>query len=1859
MNLGIDPSRVAEVIVTLPGGHRRRGTGYRVTTTAIVTAAHVLRGAREVLVRFDADRPEEWTTAATIEWEEGLTDVGVLVIQRESVRPVEPVTYGRLPEQDAVVEATTVGFPRFKLRDDPTRVADDGAPSRYRDMEHAVGGIPYLSNRREGTFELRVAPPDHDPDPTASPWEGMSGAALWVEGRVVGVTMEHHRRDGLGRLAASRVERWYETLSPDRLHQLAELIGLPLQARNLALVGERPADRVMTRYAALLRDNAPRELLGREEELADLVRFCAADDPYLWLQAGPWAGKSALVSSFALQPPAGVIAVIFFVSRRMSGQADSDAYLEAVVEQLAAVVETQSPIGLTATGMLSEYRRLLETAPVRAVESGQRLILVVDGLDEDESISVRKPSVASLLPTRPAPGLRILVTSRPSPGVPADLRPDHPLRTLTPRRLPPSPHAQELGYLAKHEFVDHFRSEDPTLLGVIGFIAAAGGGLSSPELAELIGSPMLKIRQLLEDRFGRSFESHGSDPYRTYVFAHETLREIAAEQLDSDVLSFRQRIVAWVDGYRSQHWPATTPAYAFRPFSRSVATRGDVSGLCALAADAERHDRMSVRTYGDGDALSEIRDAQGLLLSGRSAELRLLAVLAVERSRLILRNGSVPPTLPLLWARLRKPGRAEALARSIADPERQAGVLASVAEVLAQYDRDRADTLVNEAESVASSIVRHTNRVRALARVAETLGSWNGPRASAIAVTTVSAARSVEDSTERSRAMSRMVGVLGELEPDRAREVAAEAQEAALAITVETSRGEALARLAAALVDLDPPASDHLLATAAATVRSGPSTAWALAALAEVAAKAGMAGGRELTSEAERVLISADDVSRQFALWSVVDAWLEMNDWERAKAAAERFPEACDRASTLARVAKALAQSDQDAASDFLTEAERIARSLPDPLDQGAVLDAIAKALCAAQHYERAERIARDVVSPYRQAFALSTVAEAVAESDPAHASDLADEAERAFRVPDPRHQAQLLARVACSLADWKWEGARQEDLAMNAQKVARAIDIPYLRDTTLVDVARAFAAGADVDTARSIVRSISQDYLRDQALTLVTQALVRAEDWDAAETVARSIADTSSQSRALQGLAEALVAVQKIERAVTAARFIVEGFAQYQALMAVVDALVASEEWPKAAEVAGFVSAPIERSATRDTLVTSLVVAAEWDLAENVARTIAAPPPKGSRVFDQGEPSDEMDEDDDLTRLFLEVHQEGALHRILEGLLSAKEWNRAENLARSFEGFRGVIAIKQVLEAEMTAREWERARDLVDSGLIAHGSVLLDALVAAEEWSLAEGLVRSIEHEHQQVEAWGTLMDALIDHDEWDVAENLARSASDAVDSAMALAAIAQACASSDAARAARTIAEAEVGARRIADDARRAVVVTYISYILSEHDPIRGLQLLAKAEEDAFAIGPRQERASAFAGIAEIAAHWDLQRAEDFMDEAVILARSIDDPDTRDGAVMEVVATLSDLALWETARSAADSIEDPIQKATALGRLVDSLTDAKEWHRAEEVVRQVGDNQTQEEALIRLVRALSKEAQWDHAERVAVLISEAHRSAIFAELRRALWQAEEWDRAERVAESTQEDDTWFLSQCLVDRVSSLAGAHEWDRAEGAAHRIPDDFRRRDALNQLADSLAAAHEWDRAEGVARRMSAHHRSGAIQHLFHALLAAEEWDRAESLGTVVKYRRSENVTSLVRALADAQRWDLADAVTRRIPDAHEQGKTQDTLVALLAEADLWDRAQSLAASIASNEWRTSAFKTIAESMTTVWLQADAEGPVDLEPRLRRTIMNLLISDDWPDAMGPLGRLDPQAAETAVEAILLWSSSLLGDQSVSRH
>jgi hypothetical protein len=699
-NAGLRIEYVAEVIVDSVNGARIRGSGYLVCSGKVLTAAHVVADAANVRVRFNADRPlEERVADASVAWVDRDIDVAVLAVPGEEAVPVRT---GRVGEQDAVLRCSAVGFPQFKVRTDT-----DG--SRYRDLEHVHANCAVWANRREGTLDLRVAPPAASGPP--SPWHGMSGAAVFSGGLLIGLIAKHHLADGPGRLAATRVDQWAGTLGEAGLRELERLSGLAL--RPAALPDVLPVPDLVAAtiaYRAQLEGIAPQTLEDRDDEYQLLVDFCAGNDPYLWIQGPPWAGKTALVSSFVLHPPRGVVPVWFLVNNRLVEQSDATAYMEVLIHQLSVLAGRQ-PADLTGAARDGERRRLLIEAAEGLAAWGGTLLLVVDGLDEDQAMRAdgRGTSIASLLPDRLPPNVRVLVTSRPISRLPSDVVGGHPLYGSRVHGLSAVAAARHTEHEARHDLSSALRG-DRLGRDLVGLLAAARGSLTVDNLHELSGADWYDVNQRLGSAFGRILrvgspksghalnDSLGGGGLQ---FAHDTLFATVVDQFGPDIEVFRNRVHAWAEGYAARGWPAGTPAYLLHAYGRVVIALRDTARATALATDAARHERLREVTGSDGDALAEIDLVRELVRERAPQDLAALATIAAARDLLARRNTALYPGLPAAHARLGQTERAIGMTRSLFEPARQSLGLARVALVLAEArDQLRARALVAEAVSL-------------------------------------------------------------------------------------------------------------------------------------------------------------------------------------------------------------------------------------------------------------------------------------------------------------------------------------------------------------------------------------------------------------------------------------------------------------------------------------------------------------------------------------------------------------------------------------------------------------------------------------------------------------------------------------------------------------------------------------------------------------------------------------------------------------------------------------------------------------------------------------------------------------------------------------------------------------------------------------------------------------------------------------------------------------------------------------------------------------------------------------------------------------------------------------------------------
>ncbi|MDT9688672.1 hypothetical protein Q5762_09950 [Streptomyces sp. P9(2023)] len=462
---------------------------------------------------------------------------------------------------------------------------------------------------------------------------------------------------------------------------------------------------VHSAYLEQVRRTAPPELVEREEELAELAAFCqtGSGPSYAYWRAEAWAGKTALLSWFTLHAPPGVRIVSFFVTARWAAQNDAVAYVEVVLEQLAELAGEGLPPLLTAATREAHVLRLYGEAARACAERGERLVLLVDGLDEDRGVTTGPDahSIASLLPY----GLPAIVSGRLNPPLPSDVPEGHPLRDpAIARTLEPSPSARAIRAEAERE-LKRLLEAGGVEHDILALLTAAGGGLTADDLAELTDAVPYRVRDVLRTGPGRTFAPRAD----AYLLAHEELAVQAREMLgERELESSRARLHAWAAEWRERGWPEESPRYLLRGYFAMLRAAGDATRMTGCALDTVRQDRLLAVTGGDGAALGEIRAvAEAVLELGDGPDLVMsLLRLGIRRDALEHRNSGILTTLPPAWAAVGQIERAIAPARGM-DEIRAVSALCAVAdELLARGDRARATELVEEVEAAALRMSR-------------------------------------------------------------------------------------------------------------------------------------------------------------------------------------------------------------------------------------------------------------------------------------------------------------------------------------------------------------------------------------------------------------------------------------------------------------------------------------------------------------------------------------------------------------------------------------------------------------------------------------------------------------------------------------------------------------------------------------------------------------------------------------------------------------------------------------------------------------------------------------------------------------------------------------------------------------------------------------------------------------------------------------------------------------------------------------------------------------------------------------------------------------------------------------------------
>ncbi|ADP80187.1 effector-associated domain EAD1-containing protein [Pseudofrankia inefficax] len=1046
------------------------------------------------------------------------------------------------------------------------------------------------------------------------PWGAQSSRVFWRA--VADLLKQGVAAAGAERLLAEAAEQFPE----NPVFAAAGPAREALFAGDAAGPGSGPLGR--SAYVEQVRQIAPPRLVGREGELARLAEFCTAPDDsngrrYLWWRAAAWTGKSALMSSFVLAPPPGVRVVSFFITARYAGNSDRAAFVEIVTEQLADIVGESVPPFQDPGRAERLWFKFFAEAAAHCKARGQRLVLVVDGLDEDRGVTgPGARSIAGLLPANPPDGARVVVAGRPNPPLPDDVPAGHPLsdRNIV-QVLERSDFATTIRADMRSD-LERLRTGGPLERDLLGLVTAAGGGLSGRDLEELAGdldATEWDIERLLSTVSGRSFSSraarwNSAGGSRVYLLGHEELAQESVRAYGSKRLAaYREKLHTWAHGYWQQKWPRHTPEYLLRGYYRLLLDTGELARAVDCATDQTRHDRMLDLTGGDTAALAEITDAQNSILTQPSPDLRLMARLAVHRQRIAARNSNIPTRLPAVWARLGHTARAEQLARAITNPHFQDLALVEVAGALAQTGEDA------HAERIARGITEPYAQAKALVEVAGALAQAGEPdRAEQVT-------RDITNPDIRAGALAGVAGALARAgEQARARQVAATAEQAALSTTHPYSQARALADVTGALVQAGEQAWAGQVAAAAEQVArdiAQPS----IQALALTAAAGALARAGE-PDRAEQVAYGIAELPYQApALVEVVGALAQVGAHDHAEQVAHRIADPGAQARALAEAAGAFARAGaHDHAEQLAAAAEQIARDITHPHMHARALAGIAGALARAGEHGPAEQVAglaeqaaRDTTDLDSQAWALAEVAGALANAgEHTHAEQVA------HSITDRSRQAESLADVAGGLAQ-AGEHGRAKQVAAAAEQIARDITDPDSQAWAFASVAVALARAGQHAHAEQIAADITDPGSRARALAEVAGALARIGEHAraeqlaaAAEQIARDITDPLHQAWTLAGLAGALARAGEHARAEQVATDITDpnSQAQAQALAEVAEALAQTGEHAQAEQLARDIVFPELQAQALADVAGALARAGEHSHAERLARDIADP---------------------------------------------------------------------------------------------------------------------------------------------------------------------------------------------------------------------------------------------------------------------------------------------------------------------------------------------------------------------------------------------------------------------------------------------------------------------------------------------------------------------------------------------------------------------------------------------------------------------------------------------------------------------------
>lgn len=324
----------------------------------------------------------------------------------------------------------------------------------------------------------------------------------------------------------------------------------------------------------------------RDLAMEELVGFCESSEDKLLLVVGDaYSGKSALLAQFFAHVDLPTVHKIgFFVPTTPYDKATSAAFLEGVTAQLQGVISGTAQLDRPDRHLLKlKVQQAVEAATVR----NERVVLIVDGLDEDRSGAQGSELITDLVTSLLDLGAWVVASVRrgrgPGPHSPLDESGPPPECGRIVLDLAQTEHVRKVEAAARTE-VKAVYEAGGVARDVLRYLAITEASYTAAELAELAkASGASVVEDVLTSHLGRCLirTSRKLSPFvpteEAFGLAHKELIAQSRTYFHRAAEQTWGEVDAWAGSYRSRDWPEDTPTFLLGYYQEGLVNRGRVT----------------------------------------------------------------------------------------------------------------------------------------------------------------------------------------------------------------------------------------------------------------------------------------------------------------------------------------------------------------------------------------------------------------------------------------------------------------------------------------------------------------------------------------------------------------------------------------------------------------------------------------------------------------------------------------------------------------------------------------------------------------------------------------------------------------------------------------------------------------------------------------------------------------------------------------------------------------------------------------------------------------------------------------------------------------------------------------------------------------------------------------------------------------------------------------------------------------------------------------------------------------------------------------------------------------------------------